>query len=77
MEQGQGEFILRTEVGQGVMETAQFGDHYLTYVRLSDNGRVASLDRYEDERAARAGHHRWVKKDWQRKSLSELIRQDG
>jgi hypothetical protein len=70
-------FLLRDDVKQGIMETAQFGSHYLTYIRCRQNDRVVSLARYENEGAARRGHARWMDKDWKHKPLLQLLREDG
>ncbi len=69
-------FLLRDDVRQGIMETARFGSHFLTYFRCRDEERVISLARYDDEEAARQGHRRWMNKDWHRKSLRELLIED-
>lgn len=71
------ELLLRSNVQPGVMETAKFGNHFLTYVRCNDDGRVISLARYNDEQAARNGHQRWESKDWRGRSVRELLRDDG
>lgn len=77
MSQGNGAFLLRTEVAQGIMETAKFGDQFLTYLRLKDSDRVAALDRYPDERAAREGHAKWTQKDWSSSTLADLLLKDA
>ena len=69
--------LLRSDVQPGVMETAKFGNHFLTYVRCNGDGRVISLARYNDEHAARDGHQRWMSKDWRGRSVRELLRDDG
>lgn len=71
------EVFLRNQLRQGTMETAKFGDCFLTYLRCKDSDRLVSLERYPDEMAAREGHLRWVRKEWHRKSLKELLREDG
>lgn len=64
--------FLQTRVANGiVVETEQLGAQYFTYYRR--NGRIAALERYPNEQAAREGHLRWIRKDWQRKSPLEII----
>lgn len=64
--------FLQTRVANEiVVETEQLGAQYFTYYRR--NGRIAALERYLDEKAAREGHLRWIRKDWNRKSPLEII----
>ncbi len=69
-------FILRNHVPQGVMETAQFGNHFLTYLQEKEADRLISLQRYKNENEAREGHQRWMNKDWHKMSLKQLMRED-
>jgi len=69
-------FILRNHVSQGIMETAKFGTHFLTYLQEKEDERLISLQRYKNENDAREGHQRWMNKDWQKKSLKQLINED-
>ena len=57
------------------IETTQFGTYYLTYYRSSH--RVAALERYATEGAARAGHHKWAGKDWAKKPFSAVVLEEG
>ncbi len=67
-----GRLFLQTRVSSEIIvETEQLGEQYFTYYRR--NGRIAALERYLDEKAAREGHLRWIRKDWHRKSPLEII----
>lgn len=57
------------------IETTQFGTYYLTYYRSSH--RVAALERYATEAAARAGHHKWAGKNWAKKTFSAVVLEEG
>ena len=72
-----GEPILRNHVSLGIMETAQFGNHFLTYFQEKEDDRIISLQRYNNESAAREGHQRWMNKEWHRKPLKQLLQEDG
>lgn len=67
-----GRLFLQTKVSNEIIvETEQLGDQYFTCYRR--NGRIAALERYLDEQAAREGHLRWIRKDWHCKSPLEII----
>jgi hypothetical protein len=70
-------FLIRSNVKQGIMETAKFGQHYLTYFRCEADDRIVSLARYRNESAARQGHQRWCDKDWKGQTLRQLMMADG
>jgi hypothetical protein len=70
-------FLIRSNVKQGIMETAKFGRHYLTYFRCEEDDRIVSLARYRNESAARQGHQRWCDKDWKGQTLRQLMMDDG
>jgi hypothetical protein len=53
------------------IETTVFGSYYLTYYRSPH--RVAALERYATEAAARDGHHKWAGKNWSKRSFSEVV----
>jgi hypothetical protein len=53
------------------IETTQYGSYYFTHYRSPH--RVAALERYTTDMAARRGHQKWVKKDWEHKTFSAII----
>jgi len=64
-------YLLTRVTSEIEIETTQFGSYYLTYYRSSH--RVAALERYQSEAAARQGHHKWASKNWSTKSFSEVV----
>lgn len=67
-----GRLFFQTKVSSEIIvETEQLGNQYFTYYRRG--GRIAALERYLNEQAAREGHLRWIRKDWNRKSPLEII----
>jgi hypothetical protein len=64
-------YLLTRVTSEIEIETTQFGSYYLTYYRSSH--RVAALERYQNETAAREGHHKWTSKNWLNRSFSAVV----
>ena len=63
---------LKTSVTDTItVETVSFEDSFVTYCRIQGR-RIGTLQYYEDELDAREGHLRWVRLDWQRRTLAEI-----